>query len=92
MAVDAAGRLYVTSQPGVQVFRPEGKYLGLIPTPRPVMSAAFSGPGKRTLYVSAAGALNPDGTEIATPPGVRNNAKSIFKIAMLAQGFSGRAK
>ena len=92
MAVDAAGRLYVTSQPGVQVFSAEGKYLGVIPTPRPVMSVAFSGPGKRTLYVSAAGALNPDGTEIATPPGVRNNAKSIFKIPMLAQGFTGRAK
>ena len=92
LAVDAAGRLYVTSQPGVQVFSPEGKYLGLIPTPRAVMSAAFSGPGKRTLYVSAAGALNPDGTEISTPPGVRNNAKSIFKIPMLAQGFTGRAK
>jgi gluconolactonase len=92
LAVDAAGRLYVTSAPGVQVFSADGKYLGLIPTPRPVMSAAFSGPGKRTLYVSAAGALNRDGTEISTPPGVRNNAKSIFKIAMLAQGFSGRAK
>jgi hypothetical protein len=38
------------------------------------------------------GALNPDGTEVTTPPGVRNNAKSIFKIPMLAQGFGGRAK
>jgi hypothetical protein len=38
------------------------------------------------------GALNPDGTEVITPPGVRNNAKSIFKIPMLAQGFAGRAK
>ena len=92
LAVDAAGRLYVTSAPGVQVFSPEGKYLGVIPTPRAVMSVAFSGAGKRTLYVSAAGALNPDGTEISTPPGVRNNAKSIFKIPMLAQGFTGRAK
>ena len=70
---------------------PKGN-IWIIPTPRPVMSVAFSGPGKRVLYVSAAGALNPDGTEIATPPGVRNNAKSIFKITMLAQGFPGRAK
>ena len=92
MAVDAAGRLYVTSQPGVQVFTAGGQYLGLIPTPRPVMSVAFSGPGKRTLYATAAGALNADGTEISTPPGVRNNAKSIFKIPMLAQGFAGRPK
>jgi gluconolactonase len=92
MAIDAAGRLYVTSQPGVQVFSADGKYLGLIPTPRAVASVAFSGPGKRTLYVTGAGALGPDGTEISTPPGVRNNAKSIFKIPMLAQGFTGRPK
>ena len=69
MAIDAAGRLYVTSQPGVQVFIADGKYLGLIPTPRAVISVAFSGPGKRTLYVIGAGALGPDGAEFATPPG-----------------------
>ena len=51
MAIDAAGRLYVTSGPGIQIFNPQGKYLGLIPTPRPVISAAFSGPDKKTLYV-----------------------------------------
>ena len=92
MAVDAAGRLYVTSGPGVQVFSKEGKYLGVIPTPRGVISAAFSGPDKKTLYVVGGGALGPDGKEIQTPEGVRNNAKSIFKITMLAQGFKGRAK
>lgn len=92
MAIDAAGRLYVTSAPGVQVISPEGKYLGVIPAPRPVISVAFSGPDKRTLYVVGGGALGPDGTEFQTPAGVRNNAKSIFKIRMLAQGFKGRAK
>ena len=34
-AVDSQGRLYVTSNPGVQVFDKTGKYLGLIPTPPP---------------------------------------------------------
>ena len=92
MAIDAAGRLYVTSGPGVQVLSPEGKYLGVIPTPRSVISAAFSGPGKKTLYVVGAGALGPDGREFRTPEGVRNNAKTIYRIAMLAQGFKGRAK
>ena len=92
MAIDAAGRLYVTSAPGVQVFSPEGKYLGLIPTPRAPASVAFSGPGKRMLYVTGAGALGADGAEISTPPGIRNNAKSIYRIPMLAQGFTGRAK
>lgn len=93
MAIDAAGRIYVSSAPGVQVFSPEGNYLGVIPTPRPVISLAFSGPGKRTLYAVGAGAaVGPNGTEFQTPPGVRNNAKSIYKISMVAQGFAGRVK
>lgn len=92
MAIDAAGRLYVTSPPGVQVLSPEGKYLGLIPAPRSVISVAFSGQGKKTMYVVGAGALGPDGKEFETPKGVRNNAKTIYKIATLAQGFKGRAK
>jgi gluconolactonase len=92
MAIDAAGRLYVTSAPGVQVFSPAGQYLGVIPAPRPVISAAFSGPGKKMLYVVGSGALGPDGKEFTTPTGVRNNAKTIFKIPMLAQGYKGRAK
>lgn len=92
MAVDSAGRLYVTSAPGVQVFNPQGKYLGLIPTPRNAISVAFSGPDKKTLYIVCTGALDADGNEMTTPPGVRNNAKSIFKIRLLAPGFAGRAK
>ena len=92
LAIDAAGRLYVTSQPGVQVFAANGAYLGLIPTPRSAISVAFSGPGKRILYVVGSGALGPDGQEFTTPAGVRNNAKTIYKLAMLAQGFAGRAK
>jgi gluconolactonase len=92
MAIDAMGRIYVTTAPGVQVLSPEGRYLGVIPAPRNVISVAFSGPGKRTLYVVGSGALGPDGTEFKTPEGVRNNAKTIYKIDMLAQGFSGRVK
>jgi gluconolactonase len=92
MAIDANGRIYVTSGPGVQVFSPEGKYLGVIPAPRSVISAAFSGPGKKTLYVVGSGALDLDGKEFQTPAGVRNNAKTIYKIAMLAEGFRGREK
>jgi sugar lactone lactonase YvrE len=92
MAVDSTGRLYVTSAPGVQVFAPEGGYLGLIPTPRRPISVAFSGPRKGRLYVVGGGALGPDGSEFTTPEGVRNNAKTIYKISMLARGFNGRAK
>jgi gluconolactonase len=93
MAVDAAGRLYVTSMAaGIQVFSPQGGYLGVIPTPRSVISVAFSGPDKKTLHVVGSGALNADGTEVATPPGVRNNAKSIYALPMLAEGLRTRAK
>jgi gluconolactonase len=93
MTVDSAGRLYVTSRPGVQVFLPSGEYLGLIPTPRNAISVAFAGPEKRTLYMVGSGAaLGPGGTEYTTPEGVRNNAKTIYRIPMLAQGFTGRAK
>jgi gluconolactonase len=92
MAIDAEGRLYVTSNPGVQVFGADGKYLGLIPTPRAAISVAFSGPGKKTLFIVGSGAAGPDGREIVTPPGVRNNAKTIYRVPMLAAGFAGRAK
>jgi gluconolactonase len=92
MAIDESGRLYVTTAPGVQVFDVSGKYLGLIPTPRNVISVAFSGADKRTLYVVGSGALGPDGKEFVTPEGVRNNAKTIYRVPMLARGFSGRAK
>jgi gluconolactonase len=92
MAVDSAGRLYVTTAPGVQVFDSQGKYLGVIPTTRNPISVAFSGPDKKTLFIVGSGALGPDGKEFTTPPGVRNNAKTIYKISMIAQGYKGRAK
>lgn len=92
MAIDAAGRLYVTSPPGVQVFDRDGKYLGLIPTPRNAISVAFAGRGKKTLYIVGSGALGADGKEFITPEGVRNNAKTIYKLSVLTEGFKGRAK
>jgi len=75
---DAAGRLYVTSNPGVQVFSPDGKYLGIIPTPRGLISVTFSGPGRKTLYAVAR-----DGQQ---------NKDWILSIPMIAQGPKGRGK
>ena len=68
---DSAGRLYVTSQAnGIQVISPDGKYLGVIPTPRPVITVTFSGPDRKTLYaVSRTG-----------------NTDWIIAIPMIAQG------
>jgi gluconolactonase len=92
MAIDSAGRLYVTGNKGVHVFSPDGKRLGLIPTPRRPITLAFSGPDKKTLYVPMMGAVGPDGKAWTTPEGVRNTAMTMYKIPMLAEGFKGRPK
>jgi len=92
MAIDGAGRLYVTANKGIHVLSADGKYLGMIPTPRRPISLAFSGPGKKTLYVPMMGAVGPNGKEWTTPEGVRNTAMTIYKIAMVAEGFKGRPK
>jgi len=49
--VDAAGRVYFTgTRPGVDVFSAAGKFLGIIPTPFPVISTTFGGRDGKTLY------------------------------------------
>ena len=92
MAVDASGNLFVTTNIGLQVLSPAGKYLGLIPTPRPAITVTFSGPRKSMLYVGCLGAVGPDGQEVRTGPGVRNVAMTVYKVRMLTHGFSGRAR
>ena len=93
MTVDSMGRVYIaTGVGGVQVFGTDGGYLGTIPIPRPVASLAFSGPGKKWLYAQGRGATGPDGQEMKTPQGVRNDAKSIYRIEMIAEGYKGRPK
>ena len=93
MCIDSEGRLYVTAgDTGIQVFSAEGKHLGIIPLPRSASSVAFSGPSKKVLYAKGAGMTTPDGKEYRTPEGVRNNAKAIYKIDTIAQGFTARPK
>ena len=75
---DATGRMYVTSTAGIQVISPDGKILGVIPTPRGVISLAFSGPDRKTLY-----AVGRDGA---------NNQDWILSIKTIAQGAKGRGK
>lgn len=89
-AVDAQGRLYVTSNPGVQVFDKTGKYLGVIPTPRGVISVAFAGPGKKTLFVVGSGAEDANGEPIREGP--QQTAATVYKLPMIAEGIKGRAK
>ena len=89
-AVDSEGRLYVTSNPGVQVFDKTGKYLGLISTPRGVISVAFAGSDKKMLYVVGSGAEDANGRPIRQGPQL--TAATIYKLPMIAQGVKGRAK
>jgi gluconolactonase len=56
LAVDAAGRLYVASTAGIQVFSNKGEALGIIALPKPPQNLAFAGAGKKTLYVVGRGA------------------------------------
>jgi gluconolactonase len=75
MTIDNDGRLYVATGGGVEVLSPQGRHLGTIPVkcpPADCQNIAFSGPGKKTLYIGGAGAL--------------------YKVDMVAQGFTGRAK
>jgi gluconolactonase len=83
LAIDGTGRLYVASPIGVQVFSSQGQHLGIIPTPRPATTVAFAAPDKKTLYIVGRGA---EGRE------KEQNARSMYRVSMLAEGFKGRAK
>jgi len=75
---DSEGRLYVTTNGGINVIAPDGKNLGLIPTPRDVISVTFSGPDRKTLF-----AVSRDN---------KQNKDWIIGIQMIAQGPKGRGK
>jgi len=75
--IDSEGRLYTTQRNvGIQVVGPDGKFLGEIPTPLPIITVAFSGPDKKTLFAVAN----------------TQRFDEIFTIQMIAQGYKGRAK
>jgi gluconolactonase len=90
MVVDSEGRLYVTANPGLQVFDKTGKYLGVIPTPRGVISVTFAGPDRQTLYVVGGGADDASGQPIREGP--QQTAATIYKLPVIAKGLSIRAK
>jgi gluconolactonase len=90
MVVDSEGRLYVTSNPGLQVFDKTGKYLGVIPTPRGIISVTFAGADRKTLYVIGSGADDENGQPIREGP--QQTAATIYKLPVMAQGLKGREK
>jgi enterochelin esterase family protein len=55
LAVDKAGRFYVTSAEGIQVFDPTGRPCGVLPKPdasQPLTSCTLAGPNRDYLYVT----------------------------------------
>ena len=76
MTIDSEGRIYATSNRGVEVLSPQGELLGTIPVGtsggRGPQNVAFSGRDKKTLYIVGRG--------------------GIFKAQMLSQGYRGRLK
>jgi gluconolactonase len=76
MAIDSEGRVYATTNGGVDVYSPQGQLLGTIPVGTPggrgPQNLAFAGRDKKTLYIAGRGA--------------------IFKVQTLAQGYMGRVK
>jgi gluconolactonase len=81
-AVDQQGRLYVSTNASVDVFEPNGRFLGTIPGVPGLHGVAFGGPDKKTLYAIVF--YGNWGT-----PSARNR---IIAIPTIAQGYTGRAK
>ena len=55
MAIDAAGRAYITSALGLQIFAPTGELLGILPKPKeaaPLVSCTFGGKELNYLYIA----------------------------------------
>jgi sugar lactone lactonase YvrE len=86
LTVDAEGRLYVTGGAGIYVFDRAGMQLGIIPTPRRAITAAFGGADRKTLYIGTLGANTPTGENWATPQGVRNIAATIYAVPTQSAG------
>jgi gluconolactonase len=57
LAIDDAGRVYVASNVGIQVFSAKGEPLGTITLPKQPQNLAFAGEDKKTLYVVGRGAV-----------------------------------
>ena len=53
MAIDAMGRVYVSTAAGIQVIDAAGRHLGIIRLPAVARNLAFGGQGRKTLYLTA---------------------------------------
>jgi sugar lactone lactonase YvrE len=81
-AVDAEGRVYVATGSSVDVFAPDGAFLGSIRGPQGLHGTAFGGRDKKTLF----------GIVFYGDWGTASARNRVIAIPMIAQGYTGRAK
>jgi gluconolactonase len=81
-AVDAQGRVYVATGASVDVFAPNGNFLGSIPGPQGLHGTAFGGKDKKTLF----------GIVFYGTWGTPSARNQVIAIPTIAQGHTGRAK
>jgi gluconolactonase len=81
-AIDAQGRLYVATGASVDVFAPDGAFLGSIPGPRGLHGTAFGGRDKKTLF----------GIVFYGTWGTPSARNRIIAMPTIAEGYTGRAK
>jgi sugar lactone lactonase YvrE/dienelactone hydrolase len=81
-AVDQKGNVYVATGKSVDVFAPDGKFLGTIPGPQGLHGTFFGGRDRKTLY----------GIVFYGTWGTPSARNEIVAIPTIAQGFTGRAK
>jgi gluconolactonase len=100
--IDAVGRIYCTAARmpdpvdpaktivGIGVISPQGRVLGIIPQPHGLISLAFGGPGKKTLFAIAAWAPVNVAFNAYALVGIRD--VQLISIPMIAQGYKQRPK
>jgi sugar lactone lactonase YvrE len=81
-AVDEKGNVYVATGKSVDVFAPDGKFLGTIPGPQGLHGTFFGGKDRKTLY----------GIVFYGTWGTASARNEIVAIPTVAQGYTGRAK
>ena len=81
-AVDQQGRVYVATGKSVDVFAPDGRFLGSIPGPQGLHGTFFGVRDKKTLF----------GIVFYGGWGTPSARNQIVAIPAIAQGYTGRAK
>ena len=76
ICIDQAGNLFSSSKDGVQVYDPEGDYLGKMLTPEVYANLTFGGKQRDRLFIAAGGSLY--AIDLQTQ-GMPQRSKEVFK-------------